>query len=852
MMPRPSQEGVRAPAPTAPQGGGGREKRPRGSRKRVRTGLGLVAARAVTSLFALAGILVVGGGIGGYAVFRHYTADLPGVDGLRTYQPPVMSRIYASDMQLMAELATERRIYTPFADIPPQLAQAFISAEDQNYWHHPGIDPVAIARAAVTDIAKMGSGKRPIGASTITQQVAKNILLQNHINFGTKIKEAILALRIDRAMSKQRVLEIYLNEIYLGEQSYGVTSAAGTYFGKPLDQLSIAQDAMLASLPKAPNNYDPYHQPQAALARRNWVVDRMADDGAITRAQATAAKAEPLVPRAASRPATVAGAGYFVDTVRQQLVALFGEKRATDGGLVVHTSFNPTLQAAAETSLRRGLTEYDRSHDGWRGPVAQVDITTGDWGPVLAAVQAPNGILPDWRLGVVLAETPVQASIGWLDPGANARDPGTARHRGDLRFAGVRWARHAGPFGTNLGPGPRRMADVVKPGDVVMIQPSNDPGSEEVALRQIPQVQGALLSMDPSTGRVLAMVGGWSHDLSQFNRVTQAQRQPGSSFKPLVYLTAMEQNIPPDASVLDAPFVVNMGSAGEYRPGNYEEGFLGPIPLHQALEQSINLATLHLAARLGLSSVAKTAQDFGVVDKMPLLYPAVLGAIETTMLRLGTAYAEFSQMGRQVAPSFIDRVEDAQGNVIYRAPGIGCDNCAAPAMDQPPALTYGGAQLADPASVAQLVTMMKGVMVRGTGRVANAGLAAWQIAGKTGTTENFQDAWFTGFTPTRLTSVWVGFDQPQSLGDNEQGATVAGPIWNRYMTIALKDQPQIPFTLPPGVSLRSTGGIMEAFKTNESGGGSVSVAQGSAPDTSGGGSSSGSSGGLDNAVGGLY
>jgi penicillin-binding protein 1A len=868
--------GPNPPPPGPPEGPGNRppsgrpqKQKPDARQRRAasrRSGVGTIAARVITGLFALAAIVVLGGGLGGYAAFRYYTADLPSIDVLRTYQPPVMSRVYASNMQLISELATERRIYTPFEDIPPLVAQAFISAEDQNYWHEPGIDPLAILRAGLTDLIHLGNGHRPKGASTITQQVAKNILLQNQINLVRKIKEAALAIRIDRAMTKQRVLEIYLNEIYLGEQSYGVAAAAATYFDKPLDDLTIAQDAMLASLPKAPNNYDPYRAPQAALARRNWVIDRMADDGAITPAQATAAKAEPLLTRASPRPATVPGAGYFADAVRQQLVQLFGEKRTTDGGLVVFTSLDPTLQATADSSLRQGLMEYDRGHDGWRGPVTHIDLSAGDWRTSLHALTPPAGMLPNWALAVVLSTTGTSADVGWVDPSRRSGPIGAAE-TGMFSLSSVRWARHAGNFGADLGPTPRRMTDVVTAGDVVMVEP-DAARTGTVILRQIPQVQGAVMTMDPVTGRVLAMSGGWSYGLSEFNRVTQAERQPGSGFKPLVYLTAMEQNIPPDATVLDAPFVVNMADGTQYRPGNYEADFLGPIPLHQALEQSINLATLHLAARTGLPPIAKTAQDFGIVDQMPLIYPAVLGAIDTTMLRLATAYAGFSQMGRQVTPSFIDRVEDADGNVIYRAPEVGCGNCGTPAPDKPPALAYIGRQLADQQSVFQLVTMMQGVMTRGTGRVADLGLQAWTPAGKTGTTEDFQDAWFTGFTPTRLTSAWVGFDNPQSLGDNEQGATVAGPIWNRVMKVALENEPKIPFAQPPGMVIRATDGVPEAFKANEQSGdsvadgadaggpvgstaGGVTAGDGNAstptPATAGSGS-----GGVDNAVGGLY
>ncbi len=763
---------------------------------------------------------MIAGSVGGYALFAHYTADLPSIDGLRTYQPPVMSRVYSSNMQLISELATERRIYTPLEDIPSLLSQAFISAEDQNFWTEPGIDPLAIVRAGITDLSMIGSGRRPLGASTITQQVAKNILLQNDINFARKVQELVLAVRIAHAMSKQRVLEIYLNEIYLGEQAYGVTAAAAAYFDKPLDQLSIAQDAMLASLPKAPTNYDPYRNPQAALGRRNWVIDRMAADGAITQAQATAAKAEPLLTRASARPATVPGAGYFADAVRQQLVQLFGEKRATDGGLVVYTSLDPALQSAADASLRQGLMDYDRAHDGWRGPVTHINLAAGDWQTALRNIPAPAGMLPDWRLAVVQSTTETTATVVWLPPGTKRGPVGPAQS-GTLSFSTLHWARHAGNFGADLGPFPRRITDVVQAGDVVMIEPDTTGRGDAVTLRQIPQVQGAVMTMDPVTGRVLAMSGGWDYGLSQFNRVTQGERQPGSGFKPMVYLTAMEQNIPPDATVLDGPFVINLPDGTQYRPGNYEADFEGPIPLHHALEESINLATLHLAARIGLPAIAKTAQDFGVVDKMPLLYPAVLGAIDTTMLRLATAYASLSQMGRQVTPSFIDRVEDPDGNVIYRAPEVGCANCSDPDPSKPPVLAYSGAQLADPQSTFQVVTMMQGVMTNGTGRVADLGLQGWTPAGKTGTTEDFQDAWFTGFTPTRLTSAWVGFDNPQSLGEGEQGATVSGPIWNRVMKAALADQPQIPFPVPSGIQMRETGGVMEAFKTNVAAGGNV-------------------------------
>ena len=864
---RAPKRGRKAPPP--PPGGPERGS----GRKRGAAGGGRAAARALRGLLTLAGVVLVLGAVGAYGTYRYYASGLPSVDGLRTYQPPVMSRVYAGNMKLLAELATQRRIFTPFAQIPPQLRQAFVSAEDRNYWNNPGIDPLAIARAAVTDISLVARGKRPIGASTITQQVAKNMLLNDHVTLSRKIREAILALRITQAMSKQRILEIYLNEIYLGQGAYGVAAAAQAYFDKPLDKLTLAEDATLASLPKAPTYYDAFNHPNAARNRRDWVLRRMLEDGAITKAEADAANAQPIIPKAAHAPATVAGGQYFADAVKRELIRRFGLQTTTEGGLVVHTSLDPKLQTAAEDALRWGLMAYDKREQGWRGPVTHLGsgpLTPPDWPSLLAKVPPPRGMLKTWRLAMVLHSTPAAATLGWLGAGSTAAKPLT--RSGTLALASVGWARRH--LKNGLGPAPRTMADVMRPGDVVMVQqvaPSPKTGAKagaktnaapRLVLRQVPTVEGALVSLDPITGRVLALSGGWSFGRSQFDRAIQAQRQPGSGFKPFAYLTAMQAGLTPDSIILDAPFVENMGAAGQYRPGDYEAGFLGPVPIHEALEQSLNLATLHLAQQIGLAPIAKNAEAFGVAKHVPLLYPIALGAIDTTVLHLAAAYASLDVGGLKVTPTLIDSVEDRNGNMLYLAPHLSCPTCSG-TVNTPPELISNRKRIADAASTFQTVTMMRGVVERGTGTPAVIGLTNRPIAGKTGTTNNWLDAWFTGFTPDLVTSVWVGFDTPHTLGHNQQGALVAAPIWNRFMRVALKNRPVLQFPVPPGVVLSSAGGATEAFKTGQpqNGGGAGGGGGTNAGDlaSTGGGpvgpaasSASSSGGSLDTTLGGLY
>ena len=790
-------------------GGSGRPPRRRRGFFALLAGL-LVGGVYKIALFGLVAVLLIAG-----TGFFMMSAGLPSVDSLKNYKPPLASRVYADNFQLVSELATERRIYVPYAQIPPRVEQAFISAEDRNFWIDPGIDPSAILRAGFVDIMRLGQDRRPLGASTITQQVVKNMLLDNRITFARKIKEAILAVRVSRVMSKQQILEIYLNEIYLGNNSYGVAAAAEAYFAKPLNQLTIAEAASLAALPKAPSTYDPFRHPQLALDRRNWVIGRMLADHAISAADAQAAAAEPLLPRAGGAPLEVQDAGYFADAVAQTLTQQFGQQETQQGGLIVQTSLDPRLQAAAENAVRDGLVRYDRAYDGWHGLIAHVDDPdiAANWKTDLAEQANPPGMRHRWMLGIVIGVTDTSATLGYSDPSADG-GAGAAR-TGDIVLGSIRWARPV--RGGQVGGAPFSMHQVLRPGDFVLVSKS-DSGGSRLNLEQIPAIQGALIAMDPRTGRVLAMVGGWSHDMSPFNRATQAERQPGSSVKPFVYLTAMEQGLQPDALVLDAPFVQQMPDGTFYRPGNYEDSFEGPVPIYHALEQSLNLATLNLARRIGLENIAKNFESFGIVNPMPLYYPSAIGAIDTTLWNMVTGYAALDEYGRKITPSLIDSVTDPDGRVIYQAPNQSCDNCVNGDPGQPPQPDLSGPPLADAYNVFQDITMMKGVVLRGTGRPAVLGITQ-PVAGKTGTTNNFNDAWFIGFTPGMLAGCWIGFDTPRNLGKDQTGGNVCGPIWNEFMKTALKDQPGIDFPVPPGMLLLPTSfngeTVTEAFKPGQ-------------------------------------
>ena len=739
------------------------------------------------------------GGAGVLFIFYHYGRDLPDYRQLADYEPPTVTRLHAGDGRLLVEYATEKRVYVPVQAIPRRVVNAFLSAEDKNFYSHPGVDFLSVARAIVTNMINLGQDRRLVGASTITQQVAKNFLLTNEVSMTRKVKEAILAFRIENAFDKDRILDLYLNEIYLGFGSYGVAAAALNYFNKSLDELSVAEAAYMAALPKAPNNYHPIRRAAAALARRDWVIGRMLEDGRISFAEAEEAWAQPLRVYRVD-PTEIVKADYFVEEVRRELAQIYGETRLYEGGLSVRTTLDPRLQRIAERVLREGLIAYDRRH-GWRGPVAKRDLEAGDWRALLAAVEPPKGSAP-WTLAMVLGLDAERAEIGLSD--------GTTGH---VPMAELTWAR---PWlkGQKVGAKPKKPAAVLQAGDVVLVERIAAGGAGKAdgggkaygegayALRQIPGINGGLVALDPHTGRVLAMTGGFSYDQSQFNRATQAKRQPGSAFKPFVYLAALDSGFTPATIVLDAPFVIDQGPGqGKWKPANYSRKFYGPTPMRIGLEKSRNLMTVRLAQTIGMDKVIDVARRFGIVDDMPPVLSMALGAGETSLLRLTSAYAMLVNGGRRIDPTLIDRIQDRHGLTIFRHDSRGCQGCQGEAWanQEPPELPDERERVADPASAYQVVSMLQGVIQRGTGRRVRA--VGKPLAGKTGTTNQSKDTWFLGFSPDLAVGVFAGFDEPRPLGRRETGSSVSAPVFRDFMAAALEGRPAVPFRIPPGIRL---------------------------------------------------
>jgi penicillin-binding protein 1A len=716
-------------------------------------------------LFAAGTILFVVGVAAAAGLMWHYSKDLPDYSQLQDYEPPV----------------------------PKRVINAFLAAEDKNFYEHGGLDFTGIARAAVNYLENYGSNRHPQGASTITQQVAKNFLLSNEVSFTRKIKEALLALKIERTYSKDKILELYLNEIYLGLGAYGIAAASLVYYDKSVNELTISEAAYLAALPKAPNNYHPFRQHERAIERRNWVIDQMAQDGFISAAAAGTAKRSPLGVTQKPTGAHMFSAEYFAEEVRRELYDRYGEKKLYEGGLSVRTTLDTKLQVLARKTLVDGLVRYDEAH-GWRGAVSKIDVSA-DWGPKLAEVKGLADVAP-WRLAVVLEVGDKSARIG-LQPG---REPGgyvsKQRDVGIIPLDGVKWAKDKGRT-------PSKVSQVLNPGDVIYVEPTNDTGQFE--LRQVPQVSGAMVVEDPWTGRVLAMVGGFSYDQSQFNRATQALRQPGSSFKPIVYAAALDNGYTPSSLILDAPIEIDQGPGlGTWKPENYEHNYYGPSTLRFGIEHSRNVMTVRLAQDIGMPLIADYAKRFGVYDSLPPYLSFALGAGETTLLRMVTAYAMIDNGGRRVTPTLIDRIQDRYGHTVYRHDQRECIGCDAKKWaDQPePSLIDRREQVLDPMTAYQITSIMEGVVQRGT--AAGIGFqkeVGKPIAGKTGTTSDYKDAWFIGFTPDIVAGVYIGFDKPKTLGHGMTGGHLAGPVVKNFMKVALAGKPPVPFRVPPGIKL---------------------------------------------------
>ncbi|MGO9048135.1 MAG: penicillin-binding protein 1A [Xanthobacteraceae bacterium] len=743
---------------------------------------------AVGTIFFIVGVAATAG------LLWHFSKDLPDYSQLQDYEPPVMTRVHAADGSLLAEYAKERRLYLPIQAVPKLVINAFVAAEDKNFYQHPGVDIYGIMRAGMLYIENYGSSRRPQGASTITQQVAKNFLLNNEVSFERKIKEALLALRIERTYSKQKILELYLNEIYLGFGAYGVAAASLLYFDKSVHELSIEEAAYLAALPKGPNNYNPFRKHDEAVARRNYVIDRMAEDGYITTEAAEKAKKAPLNVTVRPTGAHIFTAEYFAEEVRRYLYDNYGEQKLYEGGLSVRTTLDPKLQVLARKTMINGLVNFDES-TGYRGPVGTLDVS-GDWGVKLADVKSLSDIDP-WRLAVVLQVDDQSARIG-LQPD---RDPGgavvKARELGIVSLEGVKWAKPASGPAKPI----QKVSQVLSSGDVVYVEPVEGQQGQ-YRLRQIPEISGAMVVMDPHTGRVLAMIGGFSFDQSQFNRATQALRQPGSSFKPIVYAAALDNGYTPSTIVMDAPIEIDMGAGGGiWKPENYGGKFFGPSTLRFGLEQSRNVMTVRLAQDIGMPLIAEYAKRFGVYDELPPYLSYALGAGETTVLRMVTAYSMFDNGGRRVIPTLIDRIQDRYGHTIYKHDTRECVGCDATKWDNQgePTLIDRREQVIDPMTAYQITSLMEGVVQRGTATVVRE--VGKPIAGKTGTTNDEKDVWFIGYSPDIVCGVYMGFDKPRHIARLATGGHLAAPIVKDFLKVALVDKPPIPFAVPPGIKL---------------------------------------------------
>ena len=759
-------------------------------------------------------------------VLWHFGKDLPDYRQLAKYEPSVVTRVHAGNGALLKEYSKQKRVFIPINVIPDEVISAFISAEDKDFYGHFGIDIQAITRAFLTNLKNYGKGKRLIGASTITQQVAKNFLLNSEVSLERKIKEAILAIRIERAFSKNEILELYLNEIYLGNNSYGVAAAALNYFDKSLDDLSIDEAAFLASLPKAPSKYNPRKNYKRVFQRRNWVLSQMKRNGYLSQDNFDELKSKKIkIMNSTGLDDT--SAPYFAEEVRKQLVKKFGVKTLYEGGLSVRSSLDPRLQKFADEALFTGLENLDK-RQGWRGPIKKLNIKDYDTNSI-------NSILSEIQLG--LPEHRIAALVKKVKK--NEIEIFFQGEQKLLTFKKESWLRKQLLY-TNkdgkkqIGHSKRftSFTDFLNVGDIILIEKIIDRKNKEIdfKLSQIPNVNGAIVVIDPNTGRVLAMTGGYQFKSSEFNRATQAYRQPGSAFKPFVYLSALDQELKPTEIILDAPLSFDQGKGlPKWKPANYTRKFYGPSPMRLGIEKSRNLMTARLALHVRMENVIKYGIDFGIYDSLPNLLSMSLGAGETTLLRLTMAYAMIVNGGKKITPILIDRVQDRRGKNILNNETRKCSNCRNNEYHDisiVPEIEDNRKQLTDPGSAYQMVSMLRGAVTRGTGIMVNK--LNRSLAGKTGTTNSNNDAWFIGFSSDLAVGVYVGFDKPMSLGNKETGSSVSAPIFKNFMKRALENKPNIPFRRPPGIKLikvnpktgllskaNNNNYILEAFKPGQ-------------------------------------
>ena len=700
----------------------------------------------------------------------YFSTDLPDYKILANYKPPISSRVHSGEGQLIAEYALQKRLFIPYDSVPKKVIYSFLSAEDKNFFSHPGVDAKSITRAIIKNLKNLFSEKRLEGASTITQQVAKNFLLTSEVSIKRKIKEAILAFRIERAYSKERIMELYLNQIYLGQGTYGIAAASLEYFDKAVSDLSYDQAALLAALPRAPSKYNPYKIIKIAKLRRNTVLKNLYENSYIDKKQYENLTNKEIITKK-RKIKLLEEANFYSEEVRRGISNVYGYDDLYKGGLSIRTPLNSNYQIKALESLREGLENYDRRH-GWRGPITNLNLV--DWQKDIKEFIPDKSL--NWKLAKVIDVRQLSLKIEIEN-----------KEIGFIDFKNIKWIRK------------KSFEDILQLNDIIYVQKIKN---NKWSLKQLPKINGAIVVMDPYTGRVLAMAGGFSFKLSEFNRATQAKRQPGSAFKPVVYAAALESGFNPSTLILDAPFVIDQGEGLKtWKPENYGKKFYGPSTLRTGIEKSRNLMTVRVAQKVGFDKISKITKDFGIYDDVPELLSVSLGAAETTLVKLTNAYCTFVNGGKKVTPIFIDRIQDRRGKTIFNADKRKCIGCEEISYlkDEIPLIQDDRKQIISPETAYQITSMMEGVVKRGTGRnLRNLNLA---LAGKTGTTNKNMDAWFLGFTSKLVIGVYVGFDEPKTLGKYETGAKAALPIFKKFVEKVIKKRDALPFKVPKGINL---------------------------------------------------
>jgi penicillin-binding protein 1A len=700
----------------------------------------------------------------------YFSSDLPDYKILSTYKPPISSRVHSGEGQLIAEYALQKRLFIPYESIPKKVIHSFLSAEDKNFFSHPGIDAKSVTRAIIKNLKNIFSEKRLEGASTITQQVAKNFLLTNEVSLKRKIKEAILAFRIERAYSKKRIMELYLNQIYLGEGTYGIAAASLEYFDKAVGELNYEEAALLAALPKAPSKYNPNKSIKKAKMRRDLVLKNLYENSYINKDEYDSLKKKKIITKK-RKIKLLEEANFYSEEVRRIVSDTYGYEDLYKGGLSIRTPLNSNYQVEALKALREGLEEYDKRH-GWRGSIK--NTKDKEWQKNI------QDLIPDkslnWKLAKVIEINKFSLKIETEN-----------KEIGYIDFTKVSWTRK------------KSFEKLLNLNDIIYVQKIKD---DKWNLKQLPKINGAIVVMNPYTGRVLAMAGGFSFKLSEFNRATQAQRQPGSAFKPFIYAAALENGFTPSSLILDAPFVIDQGEGLKtWKPENYGKKFYGPSTLRTGIEKSRNLMTVRVAQSVGFKNISKITRSFGIYNHIPELLSVSLGSAETTLVQLTNAYCTFVNGGKKVTPIFIDRIQDRRGKTIFNSDKRKCIGCEEISYlkDEIPTIEDNKIQIISPETAYQITSMLEGVVQRGTGRkLKDLNLI---LAGKTGTTNKNMDAWFLGFTSEIVIGVYVGFDKPKSLGRYETGAKAALPIFKKFVKNVVKKSESRPFKVPKDINL---------------------------------------------------